>query len=291
MTARWQNIVVATYAVPPGMLAPYLPPGPDGRPLELDTRPEFVRGGVRQALVSLVALQMRSVRVLGIPWPGLRSFNQINFRVYVRHQSWRGVVFIRQISSGRVPAWGVRTALNGPAVAAPIASEVKQHHRTMGVEYRLAWPRAGLPAGGSAFGKATQGQPFEEQLIRVIGSKPVIRPHPDAIEHWLTKREWGFGLDAKGAPTVHEVIHPAWGFYPVIETDIRVDFASVFGVDWGFLSDQPPVSTLLGVGSEATVFPSQSTLGVRWSVRKDDRPRRSTTRVTERAYRKTPGRE
>jgi uncharacterized protein YqjF (DUF2071 family) len=55
LTAEWRNLLLATYAVPPSLLTPRLPPG-----LELDTK----NGN---AFVSLVAFEFLNTRVLGVP--------------------------------------------------------------------------------------------------------------------------------------------------------------------------------------------------------------------------------
>src|SRR5215831_17753645 len=93
LTARWSNLFLATYAVPPSLLWKRLPPG-----LELD-----MRDG--QAFVSLVAFDFHDTRVLGIPWPGYRNFPELNLRFYVRHGADRGVMFVREFVAQRLVAW------------------------------------------------------------------------------------------------------------------------------------------------------------------------------------------
>ena len=61
LTARWQNLVLATYAVPEELLRPRLPPG-----VEPDRRDG-------KCLASLVAFQFLDTRVLGVPGPGHRD--------------------------------------------------------------------------------------------------------------------------------------------------------------------------------------------------------------------------
>src|SRR5437868_12171774 len=96
LTARWSNVFLATYAVPDDLLLPRLPPG-----LVLDRR-------AGQAFVSLVAFDFIDTRVFGIPWPGYRSFPEVNLRFYVRCGEQRGVVFIRELVSPRLVAWLAR---------------------------------------------------------------------------------------------------------------------------------------------------------------------------------------
>src|SRR5438270_13540279 len=83
LTARWSNLCLLSYAVPPTLLENRLPAG-----LELDTRDG-------QAFVSLVAFDFLDTRVFGIPWPGYRNFAELNLRFYVRQGEERGVVFLR----------------------------------------------------------------------------------------------------------------------------------------------------------------------------------------------------
>ena len=66
LTARWQNLFLASYAVPPSLLEKRLPPG-----LALD-----LKDG--SAFVSLVAFEFLDTRVLGVGWPGYRNFGELN---------------------------------------------------------------------------------------------------------------------------------------------------------------------------------------------------------------------
>ena len=93
LSARWERLCLVTYDVDPARLAPLLHPE-----LELDTRDG-------RAFVSLVAFDFLDTRVLGIPWPGYRSFPEVNLRFYVRHGDRRGVVFIREYVPKRLIAW------------------------------------------------------------------------------------------------------------------------------------------------------------------------------------------
>ena len=102
LTARWENLAIISYTVPPDLLRPRLPPG-----LELDTRDG-------QAFVSLVPFDFFDTRVLGIPWPGYRDFPEINLRFYVRAGQERGIVFIREFVPKRLIAWMAKLCYNEP---------------------------------------------------------------------------------------------------------------------------------------------------------------------------------
>src|SRR5438034_10710429 len=108
LTAKWHNLFLATYAVPPALLEKRLPRG-----LSLD-----LRDG--QAFVSLVAFEFLDTRVLGVGWPGFRNFGELNLRFYVRHGGERGVVFLREFVPQRFVAWVARGLCNDTDIAAPI---------------------------------------------------------------------------------------------------------------------------------------------------------------------------
>src|SRR5438270_3401794 len=127
LTARWSNLFLATYAVPPALLQKRLPPG-----LELDTRDG-------RAFVSLVAFQFLDTRVLGVSWPGYRNFAELNLRFYVRHGPQRGVVFVREFVPRRLVAWLARLLYNEPYRAAPLTSRRTEEPTRLTMEYRLRW--------------------------------------------------------------------------------------------------------------------------------------------------------
>jgi hypothetical protein len=54
---------------------------------------------------------------------------------------------------------------------------------------------------------------------------------------------------------VYEVVHPAWANWAVDSYTLDVDFAALYGPDWAFLRDTPPVSATFAVGSPVAVYP------------------------------------
>ena len=74
LTATWSNLILLTYDAPPELLQHRLP-----GELELDTRDG-------DAFASLVAFDFLDTRVLGVAWPGFRSFPEVNLRFYVRRK-------------------------------------------------------------------------------------------------------------------------------------------------------------------------------------------------------------
>lgn len=224
LTAKWHNLFLATYAVPPALLEKRLPPG-----LALD-----LRDG--DAFVSLVAFEFLDTRVMGIGWPGYRDFAELNLRFYARLGEERGVVFIREFVPQRLVAWIARYLYNEPYLAAPILATRQLSDGEIQMHYRLRF------AG-------------RDHDIRVSGSKPAFRPADDSLEHFFKEHKWGFGVTRNGRPLRYEVAHPVWDVYPVREYRLDFDFAAVYGPEWGFLTQATPYSTVLAAGSEIAVYP------------------------------------
>lgn len=224
LTAQWKNLFLATYAVPPSLLEPRLPPG-----LVLD----LYQG---QACVSLVAFEFLDTRVWGIPWPFFRNFGELNLRFYVRHGEQRGVCFIREFVPQWFVAWVARTIYNEPYLAAPITATKQESAEVIEMTYELNYAR-------------------KKHLIQVRGKKPSHTPGPDSVEHFFKEHHWGYGRTRRGDGIRYEVAHPIWDVYPVESYRLDFDFATVYGQEWGFLKEASPISTVLAVGSGISVFP------------------------------------
>src|SRR5262249_47302321 len=91
--------------------------------------------------------------------------------------------------------------------------------------------------------------------IHVTGRKPAVRPADDSLEHFFKEHKWGFGVTRGGQALRYEVAHPVWDVFPVIDHRLDIDFAAVYGPEWGFLGAAVPYSTVLAAGSEIAVYP------------------------------------
>jgi uncharacterized protein YqjF (DUF2071 family) len=216
LTARWSNLAIFTWEVPPAGL-------------ELDRR-----GGA--AFASLVAFDFLDTHVWGVAWPGVRTFPEINLRFYVRHGERRGVVFIREYVPSPLVAWAARAIYNEPYLVAPIESTVAGDGPAIATIRRLHW----------------QGR---SHALEVTGSKPAFRPTEASDEHFFKEHQWGFGRDRRGRTQVYEVRHPLWDVYPVRSSSVDLDCAQVCGGSWSFLSSEKPASVVLAAGSAVSVYP------------------------------------
>ena len=91
--------------------------------------------------------------------------------------------------------------------------------------------------------------------IRATALDDAWRPEPDSTEHWFKEHQWGFGRDRAGRALVYQVRHPIWDVNTVRSVDLDVDFGAVYGPEWAFLKDTPPVHFAWAVGSEVAVYP------------------------------------
>ena len=222
LRARWQDLLLVTYAVPDALLADRLPPG-----MTFDRLP----GYEDRALVSLVAFDFLETRVLGVPWPGFVDFPELNLRFYVRDAEGgtgkRGVCFVREYVPSSLVAGIARTLYNEPYVGADYVKDGADHVLDVGGrEHRIGFERSGEPG----------------------------TPPEDAVAHFLKEHEWGFGVTRGGSRLVYRVEHPVWRVWPAVEARLDVDFALLYGEEWGFLNEQAPVSTVLAEGSAIAVF-------------------------------------
>ena len=223
LTARWENLALLNYIVPPEVLTPHLPPG-----LVLDTRDGH-------AFASLVAFDFFDTRVLGVPWPGFRNFPEVNLRFYVRHGEERGVVFIRELVPRWLVAFIARTLYNEPYAATPMRNTCQETPDHLTMTYRFDW----------------QGR---RQTLRVTGAKPLETPPADSPAHFFKEHRWGYGTTRRGQPVRYEVTHPVWQTYRATSFDLDLDWAHVYGPAWAFLQDAEPHSVVLAAGSPVAVF-------------------------------------
>ena len=240
LTARWSNLILATYRVDPDVLVPLLPPG-----CRLD-----LAGG--HGLVSLVAFDFLDTRVLGVRWPGFVNFPEVNLRFYVRHghdddeggTERRGVVFVREFVPQRTVAALARWTYNEPYRATRMRSEVVHGDGTVRVAHRLR-------IGG------------RERSIGVTADAARHRPAEGSAEAFLIEHQWGFGTSRRGRLVRYQVVHEPWDVCPVRRMDLDWDWAAAYGPRFAPLQRAEPTSVVLAVGSTVAIYPRGWTEPVR----------------------------
>jgi uncharacterized protein YqjF (DUF2071 family) len=224
LTARWQDLAIITYEAPRELLEPRVPRG-----LELDEWDGRV-------FVSLVAFDFRDCRVLGVRWPGLVNFPEVNLRFYVREPSGRrGVVFVREFVPSRVIAWVARAIYGEPYSRVAMSSRVESGDGRVAVNHALK-------LGGSP------------GRVKVEAQAAAFTPTPTSIEHHFKEHSWGYGTRA-GRTTIYEVRHEVWQVRRNPRAEVGLDFGAAYGPEWGILSGAEPAHVMLAVGSSVEVWP------------------------------------
>lgn len=232
LTAAWRDLVMINYAIDPAIVAPLVPAG-----TELDSW-----GG--RTLVSMVGFRFLDTRVLGLPIPGHRDFDEVNLRFYVRRHARdgerRGVVFVREIVPKAAVAWAARAIYNEPYVAWPMRHET-----------RLPHGRAGdAPTGFAVYGWHTGGRWHE--LGASVEGTPAF-PTPGSQEEFITEHYWGYTRQRDGSTIEYQVEHPQWRVWSATDAKFSCDVAAVYGKQYEAVLAAPPTSAFVADGSPVTV--------------------------------------
>ncbi|HSU14518.1 DUF2071 domain-containing protein [Longimicrobium sp.] len=226
LTAAWRTLVMLNWEVDPGILRPFVPRG-----TELDA-------WQGKTFVSAVGFLFLGTRVLGIPVPFHRDFEEVNLRFYVGRQGpegWRrGVCFVREI----VPRWAIatlaRAVYNERYVALPMRHRVEISADAGEAEY--AWALGGR---------------WNTLRARFAGSPaPLV---PGSEEEFITEHYWGYTAQRDGGTVEYRVEHPSWRVWTASEAALDADVAALYGVEFSQALSQPPSSAFVADGSPIVV--------------------------------------
>jgi uncharacterized protein YqjF (DUF2071 family) len=216
--------VLFNYEVDPSLLVPLVPHG-----TELDTW-----NGSTYA--SIVAFRFLRTRILGIPIPLHRNFEEANLRFYVRRPSGaelrRGVVFIREIVPRRAVAALARWLYNEPYRALPMRSSVET---TPHLAVQYSWQLSGA-----------------WHSIAARTGQPLALPGDGSFEQFIAEHYWGYTRQTDGSTIEYHVTHPPWTVAPAESHRIDADLGLVYGPALAARL-ATPVSVFLADGSLVTV--------------------------------------
>ena len=214
------------YVVAPEIVVPYVPRG-----TELD-----VWNGA--AYVSVVGFLFANTRVLGVPVPFHRTFEEVNLRIYVRRdagsETRRGVTFIREIVPKRAVAIVARATYNEPYRSLPMRHEIRSATDETAVRYE--WKSA---TGWTGIHLSASGAP---EPIRAASEAAFI------VEH-----DWGYTRQRDGSTVEYEVHHPPWKIWSARTARISGSVADVYPPEFGPILGREPDSAFLADGSSVTV--------------------------------------
>lgn len=222
LTAEWRSLAMLNYEVAPGLLRPLVPAG-----TELDT-------WEGRTYVSLVGFLFLKTRVLGVPIPFHRDFEELNLRFYVRREApdgpRRGVVFVKEV----VPRLAIATVARLVYNENYVARRMRHRRVENGVTYE--WRNAGQ---WNRLGVETDGPP-----------RPL---EPGSEAEFITEHYWGYARQRDGGTVEYQVEHPPWRVWAATSWTLDTDAASLYGPELGEALRREPVSAFLAEGSAIVV--------------------------------------
>ncbi|WP_374462421.1 YqjF family protein [Chryseobacterium sp.] len=224
LKAEWRKLAIINYEISPEILLPYLPKG-----TELD----FYKG---KCYVSLVGFMFLNTKLLELPIPFHRNFEEVNLRFYVKKKekrTWkRGLVFIKEI----VPR---------PALSFVANTIYKENYHTMPMKNLIHQKEDELLIRYSWKDKNWHS-------IQIIAENTPKPMEENSEFEFITENYFGF--TKKGNTTSeYEVYHPKWDYYAIKDHQLDIDFQKNYGNDFECLNHQNPISVMLAEGSEVQV--------------------------------------
>ena len=226
LNAEWRKLVIANYEIDPEILKPFIPPK-----TELDLWNDT-------CYVSLVGFMFVNTKLLGMPIPFHRHFEEVNLRFYVRYKSadgWRrGVVFIKEIVPKPALTFVANTIYKEHYETMKMSHEWKELEGSLHVAYE--WCKGGL-----------------SNKFSLVTDRIASQIEKGSESEFITEHYWGYTKVDDKRSFEYEVTHPKWECYEVKDYSIEVDYGLLYGHEFSFLNEQTPKSVMLAEGSEITV--------------------------------------
>ncbi len=225
LTAEWRYLAMLNFAIDPKLLAARVPFG-----TELD----FHQG---HTFASVVGFLFLDTRVMGLPIPLHRNFEEVNLRFYVRRKSsngWRrGVAFVRELVPRSAIAIVARTFYGEPYAALPMRHDIVHRDGEVTVEY--GWRRT-----------------MTWESLRMTATGEPQNVSAGTHEEFITEHYWGY--TALGARlSEYQVEHPRWRVWPAASWKFEADVATLYGSEFVETLDTAPLSAFVAEGSKVEV--------------------------------------
>lgn len=227
LTAKWTNLLMLNYEVPPEILLPHLPPG-----TELD----LWEG---KCLVSMVGFLFENTRVLGIKWPFHINFEEVNLRFYVRRfdgKEWkRGAVFISEIVPKSAIAVMANSLYNEHYSAMPMRHAITKLSDGL-VEHKYKWKLKG-----------------KWNMLGAIVHFDAFPMRKDSAEEFIFDHYWGYNKLTETKTLEYAVEHVSWNVREVRDYTFNADIATLYGEEFVPYLSAEPVSAFFADGSDIAV--------------------------------------
>jgi len=228
LTARWQYLLFFSYRCPSALLEPHVPRGTTLDQWHGDT------------FVSLAAFLFDDTRVLGVPFIGHRTFEEVNLRFYVRRkmpggEARRAVVFMRELVPRRAIAWVARAVYNEPYLAVPMSHRIDV---------------SAVSGGSIDYGWRYRGREF--RAAATVSGQPEASA-TGSLAEFITEHYWGYTAQRDGGTLEYRVEHPRWPVWHPQTHRVEGDFAELYGQEFGRILAGKPDSVLAAEGSAVSV--------------------------------------
>jgi uncharacterized protein YqjF (DUF2071 family) len=227
LTATWRNLAMLNYEIDPAVLQRHLPAG-----LVVDT-------WQGRAFASMVGFLFLDTRLLGLPIPWHRNFEEVNLRYYVRRRDLgddapRAVAFVKEIVPRPAIAWTARVVYGERYVHLPMRHEIGY--------------ASGAPASVE-YGWRRRGQ-WQRLGVRPQGAAQPMTPGSEA--EFIAEHYWGYA-NQRGRTVEYQVEHPPWQVWQVSESWLDCDVAGLYGPEFTPFLAGAPSSAFLAEGSPVVV--------------------------------------
>ncbi len=229
LAAEWRHLTMLNFEVDPLLLKRYLPSG---------TQLDSWRG---KTFISVVGFRFLRTRVLGVPIPHHRHFDEVNLRFYVKRDAdggvRRGVVFIKEIVPRRMIAAVARRVYNENYIALPMRHTIDLAQTTeRDGEVSYAW----------------RLQSRWNSLSAEVEGLPTI-PQEESEESFIAQHYWGYSKQKNGSTLEYEVEHPPWRVWRTRSAALDCDVSQLYGAEFEPFLGSVPSSAFVAEGSPIKV--------------------------------------
>lgn len=223
LTAEWRYLTLLNFEIDPDVLRPLVPPG-----TELDR-------WQGRTFVSMVGFLFLKTRVLGIPVPFHRDFEEVNLRFYVRRAApdacRRGVVFVRELVPRMAVAFAARVFYGENYLAVPMSHAIEP------TSVRYGWTFKGRENG---------------MRVSIDGDPLPLEAGTHA--QFIAEHYWGYTRRIGGRTLEYRVDHAPWRVWNAVDARLDCDAAQLYGSQFADCLRSTPASAFVADGSEVTVF-------------------------------------
>jgi uncharacterized protein YqjF (DUF2071 family) len=231
LRAEWRYLLMLNYEVDPAVLAPLVPAG------------SVLDAWQGRTFLSVVGFRFLKTRVLGVPIPFHRNFEEVNLRFYVRRETAqdrrRGVVFVKEIVPRAAIAAVARWVYNENYVACPMSSAIDLPDLT-----------------ASGIGSAEYGWQIGScrNALRAQFQGEPTYPTAGSEEEFITEHYWGYVRQRDGSALEYGVEHPPWRVWRATAAQLECDVEGCYGGQFCAALAAQPTSAFVAEGSAVSVF-------------------------------------